>query len=112
MAEITQKKEIADEVHHAAEALVELYGMDFAGKRPGKYRISRRFLRDLTGRRRLPEWYIRELFDVLFEEGYVLIDLESYLVVIKQTAFASTRRVTVAAIADVLETKDNHRIFN
>ena len=64
------------DVDNAAEILVSLYGMEFAGKQPGKFRVSRKFLREIANRSRLPEWYIQALSDSLFESGYVLIDLE------------------------------------
>ncbi len=102
----------AFDVAAAAESLIALHGMDFAGKKPGKFRISRKFLREITGRRRLPEWYIQALSDSLFEQGYVLIDLESYLVVIKTAAFNSTRRVTSTAIDDVLSANDGRQTVN
>jgi len=89
-------------VESVAEALVALYGTTFGGKQTGRYRISRKSLRMLTGRRGLTPWLIDGLVESLFERGYVFVPAESYFVVIEQKIFDSYRRVTAAAIATVL----------
>ena len=84
-----------------AAVLAELYGQEFGGARTGKYRISRKFLRQLTGRRRLTPELIHEIGDELFEHGFVIIDLESFFAVLHQRLFNSYRRVTSAAVEQV-----------
>ena len=82
--------------------LVRLFGARFGGAAAGKYRISRKFLRQLAGRRKLSDAYVCALAEEMFERGYVLIACESYFIVLSQRQFASFRRVTAAAIDRVL----------
>lgn len=77
-----------------ADALVNFCGVSFGGKRGGRFRISRKFLRQIAGRRKLPGEFIRELADELFERGFVLVDLETHFAVLSQNVFNSYRRVT------------------
>ena len=81
-----------------AELLSKLYGQEFGGSGAGKYRISRKFLRQLAGRRRLTPEFINQISDELFELGLVIADLETFFVVLNQRLFNSYRRVTSAAI--------------
>lgn len=76
-----------------AERLVELYERGFGGKDRGRYRISMKHMRMLTGRKRVPADAIRRIAEELFERGYVLIDLETYFVVLAERTFRSYRRV-------------------
>lgn len=89
-------------IEAVADALAALYGKSFGGKATGRYRISRKALRMLAGRRSLTPWLVDGLVEALFERGYVLIPAESYFVVVEQKLFNSYRRVTAAAIAAVL----------
>jgi hypothetical protein len=81
--------------------LLALYRQQFAGRKSGRYRISRKFLRQLAGRRRMTAELLVEVANELFEQGYVLIDLETYFVVLEQRLFNNYRRVTVAAIGNL-----------
>ena len=74
--------------------LATLYHQRFGGKRTGRFRISRRYLLELSGRRRLPERLLRDVANEMFEQGFVLIDLESFFVVLDQKLFVGYRRVT------------------
>lgn len=76
-----------------AQTLAGLYEASFGGKERGKYRISSRHLRDLCGRRRLYAEDIVLLARALFEQGFVLIDLDSFYVVVSMNAFVNYRRV-------------------
>ena len=80
-----------------AELLVALEGTPFGGKPGGRFRVSRKFLRQFAERRRLPPALVEAIADEMFERGFVLIDMESYFVVIPQRYFSSYRRVTAAA---------------
>ncbi|MDJ0611588.1 MAG: hypothetical protein QNJ67_21625 [Kiloniellales bacterium] len=77
-----------------AEELAGLYERPFGGKERGRYRVSMKHLRALTRRRRVTEDVIRSIGEELYELGYVLIDLESYFVVLSQRTFVSYRRVS------------------
>ncbi|AHD03047.1 hypothetical protein [Leisingera methylohalidivorans] len=62
----------------AAEVLARLYVRGFGGKASGRYRIPRKLLQKLCGKRRLYEEDIMSLARVLLEKGYVLIDMDSF----------------------------------
>ena len=77
-----------------AEDLAELYEQSFAGKERGRYRISMKHMRALTGRRRVTDDVVKKISEELFEFGFVLVDLETYFVVLAQRTFNSYRRVS------------------
>lgn len=77
-----------------AERLMALYEVGFGGKERGRYRIAMKQMRALTGRKRVSGEMIRDIGLELFELGYVLIDLETYFVVLAQRTFRSYRRVS------------------
>ncbi len=77
-----------------AERLAELYERKFGGKERGRYRFSMKQMRALTGRKRVPGDLIRNIGEEVFELGYVLIDLETYFVVLAQSTFRSYRRLS------------------
>ncbi len=77
----------------AADRLAELYDESFGGKPNGRYRISMKLVRELAGRRRLYEIDIRNLGKELLERGYVMIDMDSFLVVMSANTFINYRRV-------------------
>lgn len=84
-----------------ATKLAKLYDLEFAGKVRGRYRISMKQFRALTGRRRVPAQMLKKIADELFELGFVLIDLESYFIVLAQSTFRSYRRVGDTTLAKV-----------
>ena len=75
-----------------ADHLARLYGRAFGGKDNGRYRIAAKLVRQLMGRRRLYEDDVTALRRDLFERGYVLIDMESYFVVMSANTFVNYRR--------------------
>lgn len=81
-----------------AEALVRLYDRPFGGKDKGRFRISAKIMRRLTGRMRLSEAYVAELSGELFERGYVLVDLETFYAVIGAATFNSYRRLGMSQV--------------
>ena len=81
-----------------AELLAKLYGQAFGGKRLGKYRISRKYLRELARRQRLTPDFLHELGDELFERGHIIADLETFFAVLDQRLFNSYRRVNATAV--------------
>jgi len=85
-----------------AEWLAQLYEEQFAGKERGRYRISMKHMRMLTGRRRVPSDTVRKIGEELFELGFVLIDLEAFFVVLAQRTFRSYRRVSDSSLAAVM----------
>lgn len=77
-----------------AEKLAELYERPFGGKARGRFRVSMKVMRALTGRRRVPEALVRDISAEVFELGYVLVDLDTYFVVLAQRTFRGYRRVS------------------
>ncbi len=87
-----------DAIDVLARRLAELYETAFAGKARGRYRLSMKHLRRLTGQRRVYPQTIAAVARALYERGYVLVDMETYFVVLNQRTFASYRRVNDAVI--------------
>jgi len=82
-----------DNVDTAAKRLAEMYTEEFGGKPSGRYRISRKLLAELVGRRRLYAEDVTVLTRALLEKNFVLIDMESFFVVMSANAFVNYRRV-------------------
>lgn len=82
-----------------AERLAALYEDKFGGKDRGRYRISMKQMRALTDRKRVPAEVIGQIGEEMFELGYVLIDLETFFVVLAQGTFRSYRRVSDSCIS-------------
>lgn len=75
-----------------ADRLCRLYDRPFGGKDAGRYRVAAKLIRDVAGRRRLYEDDIRDLTRAMLERGYVLIDMESFFVVMSANTFVNYRR--------------------
>ncbi|WP_171169374.1 hypothetical protein [Ruegeria sp. HKCCA0370] len=82
----------SDWISFTAKRLAELYDQDFGGKPNGRYRIADKLLRRIAGRRRLYESDIHALSAALFELGYVLIDMDTFYVVMSANSFVNYRR--------------------
>ncbi len=83
---------------HSADRLAALYNESFGGKETGRYRIAAKLVRALAGRRRLYEDDVRNLSRALLERGFVLIDMESFFVVMSANTFVNYRRANEEAI--------------
>ncbi len=81
-----------DWISMTAARLAELYDQDFGGKPNGRYRIPDKLVRRIAVRRRLYETDIRALSVALFELGYVLIDMDTFYVVMSANSFVNYRR--------------------
>lgn len=88
-----------ENIDTAANALAAMYDTGFGGKSSGRYRIPRKLLSELLGRRRIYGKDIRLLSRVLFERGYVLIDMDSFFVVLSTNSFVNYRRANQDAIS-------------
>ena len=86
-----------------AARLAALYETKFGGKERGRYRFSMKQMRALTGRKRVPGRAIRKIGEEVFELGYVLIDLETYFVVLAQSTFRGYRRLSDSRLATSTE---------
>ncbi len=80
-------------IDSAAKRLAEMYTEEFGGKTSGRYRISRKLLSELIGQRRLYSEDVTLITRALFERGHVIIDMESFFVVMSANAFVNYRRV-------------------
>lgn len=88
MGAMTERNWVAD----TAERLALLYDRKFGRKERGRYRISAKLVRDIAGRRRLYEDDVRALTRALLERGFVLIDMDSFFVVLSANSFVNYRR--------------------
>jgi hypothetical protein len=79
-------------IDNAAAKLAGLYSTSFGGKPNGRYRISAKLVRALAGRRRLYEDDVRDLTRAMAELGYVLVDMDSFYVVMSANTFTNYRR--------------------
>lgn len=75
-----------------SDKLADLYTKKFGGKENGRYRVASKVVRDAAGRRRLYEDDVRALTRAMLERGYVLIDMDSFFVVMSANAFVNYRR--------------------
>ena len=76
----------------AADRMAALHDRPFGGKTSGRYRIPAKLVRQIAGRRRLYEDDIRALARALFERGFVLIDMDSFFIVMSANTFVNYRR--------------------
>lgn len=81
-----------------ADRLAELCNRPFGGKLKGRYRIASKLVRNLAGRRRLYEDDIRDLTRAMLERGYVLIDMDSFFVVMSANTFLNYRRANETCV--------------
>ena len=77
----------------AADKLSQLYEIPFGGKKSGRYRISAKLVREILGRRRIYEDDVAKLSRTLLEKGYVLVDMDSFFVILSANTFVNYRRV-------------------
>lgn len=82
-----------------ADKLAALYANPFGGKKTGRYRIAAKLVREIAGRRRLYESDVADLTRELLERGYVLVDMESFFVVLSANTFVNYRRANEDCIA-------------
>ncbi|MDJ0942536.1 MAG: hypothetical protein QNJ30_03690 [Kiloniellales bacterium] len=85
-----------------AERLAGFYDRRFGGKDRGRFRISMKHFKLLTQRRRVPAETVRKIGEELFELGFVLIDLETFFVILPQRSFRNYRRLSDSCVAEAL----------
>lgn len=81
-----------------ADRLQALHGEAFGGKPAGRFRIPEKLLKEMMGRRRLYQEDRTALARALFERGFVLIDMDSFFVVMSANSFVNYRRVGKEAL--------------
>ena len=82
-----------------ADRLASLYERPFGGKEKGRYRIAMKLMRQLAGRRRLYQEDVQGIARALLERGYVLIDMDSFFVVMSANSFVNYRRTNEVSIS-------------
>ncbi|MFN3172305.1 MAG: hypothetical protein ACE37E_16580 [Hyphomicrobiales bacterium] len=90
-------------MERVAKSLCELYGESFGGKQNGRYRIPSKLVAEMAGRRRLYEDDIKQLTRALLEEGFVLVDMETFYVILSAKTFTNYRRANAEVIAHCLD---------
>lgn len=75
-----------------ADRLAALFDAPFGGKPKGRFRVSNKLVRQMLRRRRLYEDDIRQLSREMLERGYVLVDMESFFVILSANSFVNYRR--------------------
>ncbi|MEH6834275.1 MULTISPECIES: hypothetical protein [Falsihalocynthiibacter] len=83
---------------HTAKQLSALYLTSFGGKDSGRYRIASKVLRDMLDRKRLYPEDIQSLSRALLEEGYILIDMDTFFVVLSAKTFVNYRRANADSV--------------
>lgn len=71
---MNETKRVADRLHPSieqtvADRLAALYDQEFGGKDRGRFQISMKHLRALTGRRRVPASLVRKIAEEMTERG-------------------------------------------
>ncbi len=82
-----------------ADRLAALYDQPFGSKDAGRYRISAKLVRQMAGRRRLYEDDLRELSRAMLEIGFILIDMDTFYVVMSANTFVNYRRANEDCLA-------------
>ena len=82
-----------------ADRLAALYAQGFGGKASGRYRIPQKLVCQISGRRRLYAEDSVALTRAMLERGFVLIDMETFFVVLSVNAFVNYRRAGKDALA-------------
>lgn len=88
----------------AAKRLANLYHVGFGGKDRGRFRISSKQVKELLGRKRLYPDEIEQLSRAVLEEGFLLIDMDSFFVLLSANTFVNYRRVNGESLAAALKT--------
>ncbi len=91
---------IMDNSAQTARFLASLYMKSFGGKPSGRFRISAKQLREMTGRKRLYPDDIQILSRAMLEEGFILIDMDTFFVILSANTFVNYRRASAEALAD------------
>ncbi len=79
--------------------LAELYRTPLGGKARGRFRISMKLLRKCAGRKRLFSDEIEEIRREFYQQGYILIDMETSFALLSQSIFRNYCRVTEPMLA-------------
>jgi len=88
-----------DNVKQTARQLAALYTENFGGKPSGRYRIASKTVRDMTNRRRLYPDDVQALTRALLEEGFILVDMDSFFAILGANSFVNYRRANADLVS-------------
>lgn len=88
---------IAD-ITRTVNKLIEIYKEAFGGKEKGRYQISRENLKWLHGAQRLHATTIEKLKNEIFENGFILIDLDDVFCLVRCKLLRGWRKVPARVI--------------
>lgn len=88
-----------DYIAKTADQLSRLYDEEFGGKTRGRFRIAAKLVRQISGKRRMYEADISLLTRAMLERGFVLIDMDTFFVVLSANTFVNYRRVNESALS-------------
>ena len=84
----------------AARQLAHLYDTSFGGKTKGRFRMSSKQIRGIMGRKRVYSDDVEKLTRACLEEGLILIDMDSFFVVLGANTFVNYRRLSAEALSE------------
>jgi len=93
------------EPEEVAQFLRKIYDTSFGGKERGRYRISRKELSELSGRKRLEYSIIDKIVDEAYEVDLVVIDLGDYFAVVESDVMLNYRKSPRELVKKLLEEK-------
>lgn len=88
-------------ISDTADQLAQLYEKKFGGKESGRYRMAAKTLRQFAKRKRLYEADVQALARELLERGFVLIDMDTFFVVVSANSFVNYRRASEQSLGQV-----------
>src|SRR5262245_54249883 len=86
-----------------AKSLSQIYQETFGGKDRGRYKISRRNLRLLSGRKRLEDTTTAKIMESLYNLGFIMVDLGDDFAVVEEGVMLNYRPVPRAVLSKYLE---------
>lgn len=90
-----------------AEIIEEIYETKFGGKKRGRYQMSRVHFRMLSGRKRLADSFVWEVFDACLERGLILISFADIIAVIEEGVVLKYRSVTKNIVNSYIGEEDD-----
>jgi hypothetical protein len=86
-----------------AKSIAKIYEEAFGGKDRGRYKISRRNLRLLSGRKRLEDTTTAKIMDTLYNLGFIMVDLGDDFAVVEEGVMLNYRPVPKAVLFKYLK---------
>jgi hypothetical protein len=91
-----------------ATALAAIYEEPFGGKGRGRYKISRRNLRRLSGRKRLEDTTIEKIVEAAYDQGFIMVDLGDDFAVVEEGVMLNYRPVPKVILSRYVSKVNSH----